>query len=292
MANQDHKLALELDQQLDEYRLLRVLGAGGFGVTYLAEHVKAGNKVAIKEYLPNEIAVREGTTVHPKSSADREGFEWGLARFLDEARTLARFQHRNVVRVQRYFEANRTAYIVMDYEEGESLAGLLERHGTLTERQLKRLLLPIIDGLREVHAAGFLHRDIKPSNIFVRRSDESPVLLDFGAARQALGRHSRNLTGVVAAGYSPPEQYERDGDQGAWTDVYALSALCYEAIAGEVPPEAPRRLNRRRAGRTGPAAAAGRACPGGLLEGVARERWIRAWRSPWRTVPPTWTTGS
>ena len=117
---------------------------------------------------------------------------------------------------------------------------------------MKRVLLPIIDGLREVHAAGFLHRDIKPSNIFVRRSDESPVLLDFGAARQALGRHSRNLTGVVTAGYSPPEQYERDGDQGPWTDVYALSALCYEAIAGESPPEAPRRLNRLAQGEPDP----------------------------------------
>ena len=151
------------------------------------EHAGLGVQVALKEYLPNEIAVRDCTEVHPKSAGDREGFEWGLSRFLDEARTLARFEHPNVVRVRDCFEANNTAYIVMDYEDGEPLDALLRRHGTLTEAQLKRVVLPVADGLRQVHAAGFLHRDIKPSNIFVRRSDESPVLLDFGSARQALG---------------------------------------------------------------------------------------------------------
>ena len=235
LLDPDHKLALEPGRQLDEYRLLRVLGTGGFGVTYLAEHIQAGNRVAIKEYLPNELAVREGVTVHPKSSADRDGFEWGLARFLEEARTLARFEHRNVVRVQRYFEANNTAYLVMDYEDGASLGALLKAHGTLSEAQLRRVLLPIVDGLRAVHAAGFLHRDIKPDNVYVRHSDESPVLLDFGAARQALGHRSRSLTGVITAGYSPAEQYESDGNQGPWTDIYALSALCYKAINGQTP---------------------------------------------------------
>ena len=137
----------------------------------------------------------------------------GLSRFLDEARTLARFEHPNVVRVRDCFEANNTAYIVMDYEDGEPLDALLRRHGTLTEAQLKRVLLPVADGLRQVHAAGFLHRDIKPSNIFVRRSDESPVLLDFGSARQALGRISRSVTAIASAGYSPPEQYESEGAQ-------------------------------------------------------------------------------
>ena len=145
------------------------------------------------------------------------------------------------MRVRDYFEANRTAYIVMDYEEGEPLDKLLERHGRLTEAQLKRVLLPIVEGLKEVHAAGFLHRDIKPSNVYVRRSDESPVLLDFGAARQALGRKSKSLTAVASAGYSPPEQYESEGAQGPWTDIYSLSALCYRAITGDSPLEAPRR---------------------------------------------------
>ena len=252
MSAEDHKQALPPGFRLGAYHVVRVLGVGGFGVTYLCEHTGLAVQVAVKEYLPNEIAVRDGTEVHPKSAGDREGFEWGLGRFLDEARTLARFEHPNVVRVRDCFEANNTAYIVMDYEDGEPLDRLLQRLGTLTEGQLKRVLLPVVDGLRQVHAAGFLHRDIKPANIFVRRSDESPVLLDFGSARQALGRRSRSVTAIASAGYSPPEQYESDGHQGAWTDIYALSALCYRAITGDVPMEAPRRQSQLLRTRTDP----------------------------------------
>ena len=244
MRDDEHKQALPAGYQLKGYLLLEVLGVGGFGVTYLAEDVRLGRHIAIKEYLPNEFAMRDGETVHPKSRRDREDFQWGLERFLDEARTLARFRHPNLVRVLDYFDDNDTAYIVMDYERGESLDQLLVQHGKLTERQLTRLLLPIVDGLKHVHAAGYLHRDIKPSNVFVRLSDESPVLLDFGSARQALGRKSRSLTAVASAGYSPPEQYESEGEQGPWTDIYGLSALCYRAATGNAPVEAPRRMNR------------------------------------------------
>ena len=252
MIDSEHRQALPAGYELQGYRLLRVLGVGGFGVTYLAEHATLGHKVAIKEYLPNEFAVREGATVHPKSAADKEDFGWGLARFLEEGRTLARFEHRNLVRVRDYFEANNTACIVMDYEEGESLDRLLAEHGTLTEGQLRRVLLPIVDGLREVHGAGFLHRDIKPSNVYVRRADESPVLLDFGAARHALGRKSRSMTAVVTAGYSPPEQYESEGEQGPWSDIYALSALCHRAITGETPVESTTRQRRLFLGEADP----------------------------------------
>ncbi len=239
-----HGLALAPGAELHRYRLLEVLGVGGFGITYLAEHVSLGHRVAVKEYLPNELAIRDGTSVQPKSSTDRPDFEWGLARFLDEAKTLARFEHRNLVRVRDFFEDNRTAYMVMDYEEGEPLSAVLDRRGRLPEDELLRLLSPLVAGLAEVHEAGFLHRDVKPSNVYVRKSDGSPVLLDFGSARQALGRKSRSLTAVASAGYAPPEQYETNGEQGPWTDVYALSALCYRAIAGEAPTEAPRRMNR------------------------------------------------
>ena len=252
MNGEDHKQALPPGFSLGSYRVVRVLGVGGFGVTYLCEHSGLGHQVAVKEYLPNEFAMREGATVHPKSSSDRESFQWGLSRFVDEAHMLTRFRHPNLVRVSDYFEANDTAYIVMDYEDGEPLDVLLKRHGTLTEAQLKRVLLPVADGLRLVHAAGFLHRDIKPSNIFVRRSDESPVLLDFGSARQALGRKSRSMTAIASAGYSPPEQYESDGKQGPWTDIYALSALCHRAITGETPMEAPRRQNQLLRSQTDP----------------------------------------
>ena len=249
---QDHKQALPPGFRLGSYRVVRVLGAGGFGVTYLCEHGGSGVKVAVKEYLPSGAAVRTGSAVVPKSPADRESYQWGLRRFLDEARTLARFEHRNVVRVRRYFEANGTAYIVMDYEDGEPLDRVLERTGTLNEAQLKHLLLPVVAGLQMVHAAGFLHRDVKPANIFIRRSDDSPVLLDFGAARQAMGHLSQSVTAIASAGYSPPEQYERSGKHGPWTDIYALSALCYRAVMGEAPIEAPRRQGQLLRGEDDP----------------------------------------
>ena len=274
MNTQDHKQALPPGFRLGNYRVVRVLGAGGFGVTYLCEHGGLGVMVAVKEYLPNDIAVRSGNAVAPKSTADREGYQWGLGRFLDEARTLARFEHRNVVRVRDYFEANGTAYIVMDYEDGEPLDRVLERKGTLTEAQIKRVLLPIVAGLRQVHAAGFLHRDVKPANIFIRRSDESPVLLDFGSARQALSSRSRSVTAIASPGYSPPEQYESDGEQGPWTDIYALSALCYRAITAMAPVEATRRQSRLLRGEEDPlpslAAIASGRCSQAFLAAVDR----------------------
>ncbi len=274
MNTQDHKQALPPGFRLGNYRVVRVLGAGGFGVTYLCEHGGLGVTVAVKEYLPNDIAVRSGSAVAPKSAADREGYAWGLSRFLDEARTLARFEHSNVVRVRDYFEANGTAYIVMDYEDGEPLDRVLERKGTLTEAQIKRVLLPIVAGLRQVHAAGFLHRDVKPANIFIRRSDESPVLLDFGSARQALSSRSRSVTAIASAGYSPPEQYESGGEQGPWTDIYALSALCYRAITGIAPVEATRRQSRLLRGEDDPlprlAEVAGGRCSRAFLTAVDR----------------------
>ena len=274
MIAQEYKAALPSGFHLGSYRVVRVLGAGGFGVTYLCEHGGLGVMVAVKEYLPNDIAVRTGNMVVPKYPAVREAYQGGLSRFLDEARTLARFEHRDVVRVRDVFEANRTAYIVMDYEDGEPLDRVLERKGTLTEAQLKRVLLPIVDGLRQVHAAGFLHRDVKPPNIFIRHSDQSPVLLDFGAARQALGRLSRSVTVIASAGYSPPEQYESNGEQGPWTDIYALSALCYRAISGKTPVEALRRQGRLLRGEDDPlpkpADVAGERCSPTFLAAVDR----------------------
>ena len=272
MSEAEYKQALPRGHLLRDYRLLDVLGVGGFGVTYVAFHEGLQEKVAVKEYLPNEFAVRDGVTVQAKSDADLDSFEWGLDRFVEEARTLARFKHANVVRVRDYFRANNTAYIVMDYEEGEALDVLLDRLGSLTPGQLSSLLLPLVDGLRQVHTAGFLHRDIKPANIFVRRSDESPVLLDFGAARQSLGRKSRNVTALVSPGYSPPEQYESDGEQGAWTDIYALSAMCYRAITGRAPVDAAQRMNRLLRGDPDPLAdladGAGDGYPAALLHAV------------------------
>ena len=240
----DHHLnALPKAYRLEEYELVRVLGSGGFGITYLGYDHNLDKAVAIKEYLPVDIAGRTGDrSVVPQTEEFRDDFNWGLERFLDEARTLARFTHPNIIQVYRFFEAHGTAYIVMEYAEGETLADLLKRRGTLTEDELKTILLPLLAGLEDVHQAGILHRDIKPGNIMLRALDGSPVLVDFGAARQAVGARSRSMTAIVTPGYAPIEQYSTRGHQGSWTDVYALGGVCYRALTGELPAEATDRV--------------------------------------------------
>ncbi len=244
MNDAHHPLnALPQGHRLQEYELVRVLGFGGFGMTYLGFDHNLDKGVAVKEYLPDDIAARTGdNSVVPKASQFRGDFEWGLERFLDEARTLARFDHRHIIKVFRFFEAHGTAYIVMEYAEGETLSAFLARKGTLSEAELKTILYPILDGLEVVHRADFLHRDIKPGNIIIRDEDNSPVLLDFGAARQAIGAKSRSVTSIITPGYAPIEQYSSRGDQGAWTDIYALGGVCYQALIGEVPDDATDRV--------------------------------------------------
>jgi len=240
--NEEHLNALPLGAMLHEYKIVGILGSGGFGITYLASDTKLNMDVAIKEYLPNDLAVRRGDTVLPKSTSDNSDYTWGLDRFLDEAKTLARFNHTNVVQVLRYFEANSTGYMVMRYEDGLPLDEVLKENHLTEEELTNNILLPLLDGLKQVHAAGFLHRDIKPGNIYMRRSDESPVLLDFGAARNALGSKSKSLTSIVTPGYAPFEQYHSDGNQGPWSDIYALGAVAYRIVTGNRPVESPSRL--------------------------------------------------
>ena len=229
--------ALPNGYRLQEYELVRVLGFGGFGMTYLGFDHNLDKPVAIKEYLPSDIAIRTSdNSVVPQASEFQGDFAWGLDRFLDEARTLARFDHRHIVKVHRFFEEHNTAYIVMEYAEGETLSAYLKRKGVLTESELKAILHPILDGLAAVHRADFLHRDIKPGNIVIRAEDRSPVLIDFGAARQAVGAKSRSVTSIVTPGYAPIEQYSTRGNQqGPWTDIYALGYVCYHALTGDVP---------------------------------------------------------
>lgn len=220
------------------YTIERVLGQGGFGITYLARDNNLDQRVAIKEYLPVEVATRRtDSSVHSRGDGSSERFRWGLERFLQEARTLARFDHPNIVRVYSVFEFNGTAYMVMRFEEGENFGAQLERRGNLPEKNLMRIVLPILDGLELMHNAGFIHRDIKPDNIHIR-NDGTPVVLDFGSARHAVGK-ARTLTILVAPGYAPFEQYYSNSEnQGAWTDIYGLGATCYRAIAGTPPLDA------------------------------------------------------
>ena len=239
----DHAHALPSGYQLFEYKISKVLGHGGFGITYLAWDTNLEKNVAIKEYLPVEFAVRMGdVSVKPRSSADEEDYKWGLDRFLKEAQTLAVFRHPSIVAVYRFFEEHGTAYMVMEYEDGEAFSSVMRRkRGKFTEAELTALLMPLLDGLAAVHKSGYLHRDIKPGNIYIRENG-SPVLLDFGAARHAIGKKSQSLTSIVTPGYAPMEQYFADGNQGPWTDIYAMAGILYQAITGSVPAEAPARI--------------------------------------------------
>jgi serine/threonine protein kinase len=240
----DNRNALPTGYRLNDYQIQKVLGDGGFGITYLANETQLNAPVAIKEYLPNEIAVREGnSTVQPKSQKDTENFAWGLERFLEEARILAQFKHPNIVRVLRFFQANNTAYIVMEYEQGQSLANLIKDGETATEEEINRILPPLLDGLAVVHNAGYLHQDIKLDNIYLRTADNSPVLIGFGAARYEAGSRSRSVTTLVTPGYTAFEQYETKSNRlGAWTDIYALGAVLYRLISGKIPTESPERI--------------------------------------------------
>ena len=221
------------------YEIRDVLGEGGFGITYLAYDRNLDHEVAIKEYMPADLAGR-GTdnSVVPVSPELEQRYRKGLERFIEEARTLGQFKHPNIVRVRNVFEANNTAYMVMDYELGESLQDILNRRKIMDEADINTVIFPILDGMKQVHAHGFIHRDIKPANIFIR-VDGEPVLLDFGSARQSLENARTTMTGVFSKGYAPIEQYENIEDQqGPWTDIYALGATLYRLIAGVPPADA------------------------------------------------------
>ncbi|VAW75549.1 Serine/threonine protein kinase [hydrothermal vent metagenome] len=229
--------------QQDQYEVLSVLGVGGFGITYKARDHLLHSDVAIKEYLPLDLAIRDVDGVSVKPRTDAEQYDWGLKSFLNEARTLSRFKAEpNIVRVENFLPANGTAYMVMQYEEGKSLSEYLAQHGVLDEQQLIAILYPVLDGLRAIHGKGFLHRDIKPGNIYLRKNG-TPILIDFGAARQALGESSCSVTGILTAGYAPFEQYSTRANLSAATDLYSFGATLYKCITGQVPIEATERIN-------------------------------------------------
>jgi serine/threonine protein kinase len=229
--------------ELNEFKLERVLGQGGFGITYLALDMNLIQHVAIKEYYPREFANRDSTfSIHAVGSTeDKDTFAWGLKRFLDEARVLAQLSHPSIISVKRFFEAHGTAYLVMEYCDGKPLDEIIRDHGPLNESELNGILFPLLDGLEHVHERAFLHRDIKPANIFIKRNG-NPVLLDFGAAKNEMTSHSKSVTSLATAGYAPFEQYSTKGKQGPWSDIYGLAATIYRAISGVKPQDAPDRM--------------------------------------------------
>ena len=239
----NHELALPTGTKIDCFEIRTVLGTGGFGITYGAYDSRLERRVAIKEYFPSGLAYRSanGTTLHLAAQTDGDAYEYGLKRFLEEGRVLAKFREPSIVRVTQFLEANGTAYLVMDYEDGEPLSTHLERVVTLDEHEVKDIVIPILEGLSVVHRKQYLHRDIKPSNIFLRKAGPA-VLLDFGAARRALEEQSSAMTVMLTPGYAPFEQYSKGDKQGPWSDMYALGATIYHCIVGAAPTPATDRL--------------------------------------------------
>lgn len=223
-----------------QYCIGNILGVpGGFGVTYLGYNQKLQTKVAIKEYLPKELVGRErdGCAVVVHSAQDEEAFKLGMDQFLNEARLLAKFSHPNIIRVLDFFAENGTAYLVMEYHQGINLVEYMQAHGnTLAEEVVKKIMLPILNGLQEVHAQGVLHRDIKPQNIYIT-ANNTPILLDFGAARYVSKDIKESLSLIMTPKFSPYEQYHKQGNQGPWTDVYGVAATIYYMFTGEAPQD-------------------------------------------------------
>jgi serine/threonine protein kinase len=234
---------LQPDTMLREYRIIKLLGEGGFGLTYLAFDTHLEKHVAIKEYMPAEHAVRESDSkIVPRSSASEKTYKWGLNAFLNEAKTLAKFENPSIVRIYRFFKENGTAYIVMEYCQGGCLIDIISKDKPMDEQKLKQIITSIVNGLQLVHKEGILHRDIKPDNIMFR-ANGSAVLIDFGAARQAIGDKSRKVTTIITPGYAPLEQYSTKGKIGPWSDIYSLAAVAYLCITGKKPPDIMNRLH-------------------------------------------------
>lgn len=234
--------ALATGSRIDQYIIHSILGSGGFGITYLAEHRALGKMFAIKEYFPRDFGYREGTTV--RAATDGEGtYRWGLDRFLQEARALARFRHPAIVDVANVFEANGTAYMVLAYEQARDLRVWLSSLGRMpTQEEVDQLVGPLLGALELIHQGNLLHRDVSPDNILIRSNGE-PVLIDFGSARDAVRGRGQAMSMVVKHGYSPPEQYTSDpGRQGPWTDIYALAATLYFVVANGRPMDATARF--------------------------------------------------
>ncbi len=229
----------------EQYILGRVLGQGGFGITYLGMDLRLNLKLAIKEYFPYGLAARiPGSSAVDLSTGEiKKQLNFGLERFMNEAKTLARFEnHPNIVTVRDYFETNATAYMVMTYLAGCNLEYYLHyKEGKIPFDQALAIFIPVLDALREVHRAGFMHRDISPDNIFITDAGQV-ILIDFGAARQEVRGKSKSLSVILKAGYAPEEQYRSRGKQGPWTDIYAVGSTLYRSITGKTPPEAMDRL--------------------------------------------------
>ncbi len=243
--NNHHPLALPVGTELvGDYVITKVLGAGGFGITYEANERSLDRTVAIKEYFPVDIVEREGwALVKARSTTLDMKYARGLRRFIEEAKAITQFNHPNIVRVLRYFKTNNTAFMVLHYEEGLDMG--VWRHSLKhppSESQLTAIVAPLLNALELIHNNDFLHRDVAPDNIIIRK-DGSPILIDFGSARSDLTFNSKTVSALVKSGYSPFEQYAKNSkEQGPWTDIYSFGATLYQMVTGKAPPDSLSRL--------------------------------------------------
>lgn len=242
--SQQANTALPTGFQLEEYTIVRQLSLGGFSIVYLATDPE-GTQVAIKEYLPNSLALRGPGEIKPIISPDHLGaFRYGLKCFFEEGRALARLAHPNVIRVLNFFRANDTVYMVMEYEHGQNLQEFIYKHlGHISERFIRILFTRILNGLRVVHTDKLLHLDLKPSNICLR-TDNTPVIIDFGAARQTLSSDTPMLKPMYTPGFASPEHYGERKNLGPWSDIYSIGASMYACLSGSTPQPADERLKR------------------------------------------------
>jgi serine/threonine protein kinase len=234
--------SLPVGTELDGYRLERVLGGGGFSIVYLGRDLATEQVVVIKEFMPHRLATRDSTgTVLPASEEEADRFNRGRKLFFQEASTLSKLEHPNIVHVLNFFQDQGTVYMVMEYEEGKNLQEYLKaRRGRLSETFLRTVFPPLLDGLELIHQRDLLHLDIKPGNIHIRPGG-SPLLLDFGAVH-GFGESRQVQPGsVITPGFSPVEQYQPNGYVGPWTDIYAIGATMRACIEGKAPIESTRR---------------------------------------------------
>jgi len=233
---------LQPGEKIADYRIDTVLGSGSFGVTYLGFDAQLNRGVAIKEYMPIHYAKRDQTgTIRSRNIETAPTFSWGLERFSEEARTLAQFNHPNIVRVLRIIQGvNGTSYIVMELLGGTNFERLIENDGPLGVNQFLLTFRQILDGVQAIHKIGILHRDIKPANII--SEDRGPVLIDFGAARDLAMQAKAGFSALVTDGFSPPEQYSSKNAQSEAADIYALAATAYYLLTGQIPPSSAARM--------------------------------------------------
>jgi len=218
------------------YRLVKILGKGGFGIAYQALDKKTNELVAIKEYFPKQSVTRESTNVLYRSPEDKIIFKYGLNKFINEAKIIASFNHLNIVRITDYFEENNTAYYVMPFLEGITLEDFLNKHKNLSQEDIIDIIMPILEGLKEIHNANFLHRDLKPENILLA-NEINPVLIDFGTAKSNYGEKSQSIYAIISKGYAPVEQYSIENQKNQATDIYAIGAILYKMVTGKTPTE-------------------------------------------------------